>query len=771
VDDPFARLSLWVVRKRWLVLGAWAVVVVLGAAILVPHAMNQVQGGGFIVSNSESDVAAGYLGQFHAASTKNAFVVFHSAATTADQPSFRAQVRLAERRARGLSGVSAVTSYLDSQTPGFLSKDRHTAVMVASLAGSESQVEKIVPKLRDRIAVVRIQHFVTGRPAVDEDSVLASNQDLSKAELVTFPVVLILLLLVFRTVASAAIPIVLGACSVVAAQSLIGLLASVFQTSTFALNVGSLIGLGLAIDFSLIVVSRFREEVAAGRETEHAVEITMATAGRSISYSALTVFLAMAVLTLLSLPLMIVRSISLAVVIVALTALLAAFTLLPAILFLMGSRLEWLPVPGLRREKDGPSTQGIWYRISWGIMRHPWPLLGAAVLVLFFLAFPLKDLSTAGSSTDVLPPREESVKGAHVLERAFGPTVLTPIQIVLTTPHNGVWNAQFLTGLRTLVGELERDNRVQSVESLLSLPRAGSMSAAQLARNGPALLTANPQISKVTSNVVNLHGGNDIALVIVTSKYDEYSAQHQQLISDLRAKILPHVPGWSSTHTYIGGEGALFTDFRNALFGRFPFLILAVMAVVFIVLMMFFQSVFLPFKAVLLNLATVLATFGILVVIFQHGFASGLLGFTVTGHLEALTPPILFAILFALSTDYEVFMLSRVKEYHGETHNNDESVARGLQSTAGTITAAGLILVGTFGSFATAGVVVIKEIGLGLAIGVALDTTIVRVVMVPATMKLMGEWNWWMPGWLKRIVPEIREGPSTGLTEPQADLG
>jgi RND superfamily putative drug exporter len=771
MDDPFARLSLWVVRKRWFVLGVWAVVVVLGGAILVPHAMNQVQGGGFIVSNSESDDAARFLAKFHAASANNAIVVFHSSSTTADQAAFRSEVQLAERRARSLSGVVAVTSYLDSQTPGFLSKDRHTAVMVASLTGTEAEVEKIVPKLRDRIAVVKLQHFVTGRPAIDEDSVLASDQDLSKAELVTFPVVLILLLLVFRTVASASIPLILGACSVVAAQSLIGLLAGVFQTSTFALNVGSLIGLGLAIDFSLIVVSRFREEVSHGRDTERAIEITMATAGRSISYSALTVFLAMAVLTLLALPLMIVRSISMAVVLVALTALLAAFTLLPAILSLMGSRLEWLPIPGLRREKRGPSTQGVWYRISWYIMRHPWPLLGAAVLVLFALAFPLKDLSTAGSSTDVLPPREESVKGANVLERAFGPTVLTPIQIVLATPHNGVWNPQLLTGLRSLVAELQRDNRVQSVESLLSLPGAGSLSASQLASKGPALLSSNPQVSKVAANVVNLRAGNDTTLVIVTSKYDQYAPQHQQLIQDLRGTILPHVAGWTSVHAYVGGEGALFTDFRNTLYGRFPFLVLAVMAVVFVVLMMFFQSLFLPFKAVLLNLATVLATFGILVVIFQHGFASSLLGFTVTGHLEALTPPILFAILFALSTDYEVFMLSRVKEYHGETHDNDESVARGLQSTAGTITAAGLILVGTFGSFATAGVVTIKEIGLGLAIGVALDTTIVRVVMVPATMKLMGEWNWWMPAWLKRIVPEIREGPSSGAVEPQAEPG
>jgi RND superfamily putative drug exporter len=259
---------------------------------------------------------------------------------------------------------------------------------------------------------------------------------------------------------------------------------------------------------------------------------------------------------------------------------------------------------------------------------------------------------------------------------------------------------------------------------------------------------------------INLNGNADTAVISVVARTGQYADEHENFVYDLRNRIIPEIPGLSAYHVYVGGDAAAFIDFRDQLYGRFPIIIVLVMVLIFVILLMFFQSIWLPIKAMLLSLLSILATLGVLVIIFQHGVGAGLLGFTSQGMVNVITPAILYVVLFALSTDYEVFLLSRVKESFEESGDNQESVAIGLSRTGGVITAAGLILIGTFGSFATAEIVTLKEIGLGLAIGVLIDSTLVRIVMVPATMKLLGNWNWWMPEGLKRFVPELREGPA-----------
>jgi uncharacterized membrane protein YdfJ with MMPL/SSD domain len=267
---------------------------------------------------------------------------------------------------------------------------------------------------------------------------------------------------------------------------------------------------------------------------------------------------------------------------------------------------------------------------------------------------------------------------------------------------------------------------------------------------------------------VNLDRGSDTALVNVIPRYGSYDDRTEAFISEIRNLIIPSIPGLRQDQAHVGGPTATFMDFRHALYGRFPYVIGAVLLLTFLILMMFFQSVFLPLKAILMNIASILATFGALVLIFQHGWLSGVFGFHSLGAIGVITPAILFVILFSLSTDYEVFLLSRIKEYYSQSHDNQESVARGLQHTGGVITTAGLILIGVFGSFATAGIVTIKEIGLGLAIGILIDTVLVRSIIVPATMSLAGGINWTMPAWLKRIVPELHEGPAGEVRYPSA---
>lgn len=762
MTDPFARFGLFLARRRWIVLGIWIVVLGAGAAFS-GQAASIVKTGGFIDPNSESDRASQILQQdFHASSDNTLIAVFHSGSRPATDPTIRRQIESAARRLRAVEHVRYVSTYFGSHNALLLSPDRHTTLVSVIVAGDQSQVNSTVQPLRNALSGVRTEHYLTGRAAIDADTFKASEEDLRRAELVTVPVVLILLLLVFRTVISAAIPLVLGGAAIVLGQALLVPIGSITDVSVFALNVASMIGLGLGIDFSLLLVNRFRSELARGLEPDEAVAVTMATAGRSIVYSGITVTLAMVIFSLVMLPFMVVRSISLGVMLVALTALLAGTTFLPALLAALGRRVEWLPVYPRRKAQEG--DRGIWYRLSHAVMRRPWVWLAASLLILAALAFPARDLTTVGTTTGHLPQSKESVQGANLMEKAFGAGTLVPVQVVIQTGRGQIWNQHILQGIQTVTRWAQSDPRSAQVESLATVARAARIPSDTFPHLTRSAILANPRLAAAASSFVDLHGANDAAVITIFLKSGEYARPHQDFVENLRDSIIPGTGDLKGARVLVGGEAANFIDLRDAVYGRFPLVIAAVMAAIFIILMMFFQSLFLPLKAMFMNLASILATYGALVLIFQHGIGDRLLGFKSIGMLDLNTPPVLYAVLFALSTDYEVFMLSRVKEYYHRSHNNEEAVAAGLQSTAGIITAAGLILIGTFGSFATASVLPIKEVGVGLAIAVALDTTVVRVIMVPATMRLMGDWNWWMPGWLKRIVPELREGPAI---EPQ----
>lgn len=1047
--DSFARFGAFVYRRRRAVLIAWVVALVVGGA-LASKANDVLKAGGVQAIGSDSEVSSRILDrEFHASSLNNVVVVFQSDSLKATNPAYEAQVKAAAARVRAAKGVTRVLTYYKTLLPQFIGKDKRTSIMLVSLKGNEGETQTYVKGVRAALTNgnLSLQHYLTGWAAVNHDFSARSEKDLRRSEVFTFAIVLLLLLLTFRTLVSALLPLVLGAAAVVSATGLLYLVGRMTDTSTFALNVASMIGLGLAIDFSLIVVSRFREELATRRDPEIATAVTMATAGRSILYSGVTVILGILMLMLL-VDLNLIRSISFGVMLVAVTALLAGLTLLPAVLGMLSHRVERLRVVPKRKPK--PENEGFWYRWSHTIMRRPGLSLLAGVAIIVVLAVPVTKLKLFGSTPSVLPSSEEAVKGSDILDDQFGKNSLNPIQIVITSGHkNGIFQPSVLSALDRLSNTLQADPRAapKGVSSLATYmapePRdgryqhlkpvwdfwpapdlshvepgsknplpgvtAGTMvdvwadhvpgspaymgwgkirfpahldrqltvatafqayrvvsghltvtsggettfwSAANFGKRyqgqtipplqpvtlgpgaqlvvppqtavrlktgttpvriiavvsfrirpgpdahqswltgptpqadpfkgirrelvagglgatfptgqthvllqygvaqpgaryprhihfGPELIYdeygtitvfASPEMvitsaqgqieegkydtptplgpkgmalvqgfgihravnyGKVPEKLwslkfidankpeqifvalrdyakgfVNLDRGGNTAVVNVVPQYDAYDHRTEDFVSAIRNEILPSIPGLKGQTLYVGGTTATFMDFRHELYGRFPYVVGAVLILTFLILMMFFQSVFLPLKAILMNIGSLLATFGVLVLIFQDGWGSGLAGFESLGALAVITPAILFVILFSLSTDYEVFMLSRIKEYYAQTHDNEESVARGLQHTGGIITAAGLILIGVFGSFATAGIVTLKEIGLGLAIGVLIDTVIVRSIMVPATMRLAGNINWTMPAWLKRWVPELREGPVEERPAPAPD--
>ena len=761
MNDPFARFAALMARFRWVVLVVWIAIMPIAGALGASKAAGVLRGGGFLVPGSESATAAAVLGEeFGGSNSSNAIVVFRSTTLTVDDPTFRSEATAAIERMKTVEGVRSVVDFYTTNSPNLVSPDRRTMITVVTLDEDEYLAQKRIEPLREQLHDMTIDHDVTGPPAISADLEHTSEADLRRAEIFTIPIVLILLLLVFRTVVAAAIPLILGACSVVTAIALLYVIGSNTTVSIFALNVASMLGLGLGIDFSLIIVSRYRDELAAGRDPRDALLLTMATAGRSILYSAITVILSMFILFAM-LNLMLVRSLALAVLLVATTGLLAAMTLLPALLAILGRRIEWLPV--LPRQKPrAPGQQGIWYRFSHLIMRRPWLWMGVSMAILIALAIPIKDIDVYGATPGVLPASVDSREGADALTAAFGGNRLSPIQIVIdTNEENGVWKPEALEAIGRLTADLAADPRVQEVSSITNV--VPGLTPDQIRALTPEFFTRDPALAGAATQFVNLNDGSEYAVVTVIAKTDQYDDDHEQLVVDTRETIIPNVRQLGVYDVSVGGGSAEFIDLRDALYGRFPYVVLAVMALIYVILMMFFQSVVLPLKAILMNLASIVATYGFLVMIFVYGLGEPILRFDSLGALNVTTPVILFVILLGLSTDYEVFMLSRVKEYYHETHNNEEAVAAGLESTARVITAAGLILLGTFGSFSLARVLVIKEFGVGLAFGVLLDATIVRVIMVPASMRLMGNANWWMPAWLKKIVPELREGPAPSL--------
>jgi RND superfamily putative drug exporter len=745
-------------RRRWLVIALWAVMLTLGGVLLQPRASAVVKGGTSATPNSDSNRAASLLTQaFHFSNDNTLIVVLHSEAHRAGSPWFDRTIRQVYDSLRSVPKVGSISSYLTAPHAGLTSRDAHTTLVQVSIRGNAEDASGVIEAVRRRLRGVQGSPMVTGYPALIHDTLATSEQDLKRSEVFTIPIVLILLLLVFRTVVAATIPLVLGACSVVLTLSLIAIIGSFVETSVFALNIASMIGLGLGIDFSLIVVARYREELRVGHDAYEAVARTMATAGRSITYSGITVILAMSIMTLVMHDLVIIRSISMAVILVAIVSLTSALTLLPAVLALLGSRIEMLRV--VPRRAAGADTTSIWYRVSQSIMQRPWVWLLSGLALLALAASPVRSIKLDIASPEDLPPATQSAAAARLVAHGFGAGALNPIQIVISSPTGQFWTPRTLGGIGTLSNLASSDPRVVSVQSLTSVTAAAGLPSASFAQLTRARLTAQPALTHAAAGLVTLHGGTTTTVITVVSRYSEFDNRHEALVSDLRAKIIPAVSVLSGTTVVVGGASADFLDYQHAIYSRFPVVVIGVGLLIFFILMTFFQSIVLPIKAIILNLVSIVATYGLVVLVFQNGVGTSILGFTSIGRIDATTPAVLYVILLALSTDYEVFMLSRVREHYARTHDNRESVAVGLTQTAGVVTAAGLILVGTFGSFVSADVLIMKEVGLGLALGILIDTTIVRVVLVPATMQLMGDLNWWMPAWLSRFVPELREGP------------
>jgi uncharacterized membrane protein YdfJ with MMPL/SSD domain len=719
------RLDGFTRRHRVVVVLAW-LALLIAAIPFAAHQTDHLTSGGFEVPGSASQAVDRGVAAFAGAQRASLAVVVarRSGATDADVRAAVDRTRTAADRV-GHVALSAAAARQAAARAG------RAAITVVPLQvnGSQDDGANAAADLRDQLHVGSsgpVELHLVGQQALWAGMQDLSKRDLQQSERAGFPIVALILLAVFGSLAAAALPLVLGFASVAITGAAIFFLSRQTDMSVFVTNVASMIGIGVAVDYSLFILARYRQEIAAGQDREAARRTAMRTSGIAVAFSGLTVVIALAGLFLVDSTT--IRSMAIGAIIVVAISILAAITLLPALMSLLGRRayargrvatVTGLIVRALRSLRRRPGStrpdrapRPFWDRWTERIMRHPWIAGIGSAAVLLTLAIPALSLHFGDGALRQFPQGNETRVGAELAAKVNGPGAAGPTLVVAKLEHGQASDAHNRKAIAVYVAGLRRDAEVASV------------APPQPARDGRSLLIA------------------------VTPRHDPESDQARALVDRLGNDSLD-----GTARLQVGGATAQVVDFRDLVSGSMWKILLFVMLFTYLVLLVLLRSVLLPLKAVVVNLLSVAAAYGVLVAVFQWGWVDSLLGYHHLGYINTLTPPFLLAIVFGLSMDYEVFLLTRVRERYDATGDTARAVSEGLSGSARTISSAALIMVSVFAVFAFTGVPSVKEIGLGLAVAIALDATLVRLVLVPATMRVMGRWNWWLPRGLARVLP------------------
>lgn len=733
-----------VVRRRYVVLATW-IVVILAALPFAPRAEEYLKPGGFSNESFPSVKARKVLSERLELSTLSVEFVFSHPEWSPFDPRFSGAVEQAVRGLEQYDQVGHITTHLDD--PQRVSATSNTAQVTAGLTIDLDESIEFLKIVATDVDPGPLDMIITGAPALYRDISLASEEDLRRGEMVAFPVATFALLLVFGTLIAAILPAAVGGGGVIVGLGIVFFMAQGIDMSVFALNIVSLLGIGIGIDYSLFYTSRFQEELRSGKSVEQAVLGAHASAGKAILFSAVTSLIGL--ISLVAFDVMMLRSIGFGAVAVIFAALLAALTLMPALLAILGTRVN-----RFRIGPDWAKRTGFWVPLSHWVMKRPWMVLIPTVSILVLLAVPAMSMRLGTVDATILPDSLESRRGFDVLREEFGFALSTVIPVAYTfgdeDGDGGLGNNPFAPrniGNAYDVGrELERLEGVSSVVSIVNLDPTFGPDQYEILYTNPESIT-DVSVARLVRETVR----EGAILFLVRSELHPFWPETRELVTEIRSLV----PNDGGVLHVDGGAGEI-TDIINSLYGKFPIIVAIVLIVTYLSLMLLFRSVILPLKAVALNVLSILASYGALVFVFQQGHFSELLNFQAMGVIEATLPILLFAIIFGLSMDYEIFLLTRVAEAYQRTGDNVAAVAEGLQRSGMIITGAAAILIVVAASFVLADVVVVKAIGLGLALAVFVDVTLVRALVAPAIMRIAGPWNWWLPGWLDRILPEVR---------------
>ena len=713
----------FVVRHRGAILAGWLVLFVLGAAGAAN--LGGLLSNRFSVPGSDSDRGLNLLKDRMGDRSDGAFTLVVQGGDAA------AATAAAQRAAKVIPGAKAGPP---------LDAGRGVTYFQISTALENADASKKTPAMRRAVGTVPgARTYLTGFPAINRDTQSIFSKDLSRGESIAIPIALLVMVFMFGTLGGIAVPFAFAAMTIPTTLGLVWICAHLMDMAIYVTNIVALIGFAIAVDYSMLVVFRFREELARTDDALVALETTMATAGRATLFSGATVAVGLALLVFMPLPFM--RSMGVGGLLVPLVSIAASATLLPALLSVMGrgvNRVRIIPRRILDR-RARQDTTGFWHRLATSIMRRPVAWFCTAGGLMLVLALPALSLALTAGDNRGVPLTTESTRGLHVLETRLGPGALAPHQVVVDTQRSGgAHDPAVLAAEQRLVASLKRDPDI--VASTIAAPAGLPPAVARQA------------------NLVDRDGR--VIQIRAAGRTDSGEPDAIALVRRIRERYIPaaRFPG----EPLLTGAPAFGVDFVDKAYGAFPLLVLAVLVVSYFLLLRAFRSVVLPAKAVLMNLLSVGAAYGVLVLAFQHGWGEPF-GLQRSDQIEGWIPIFLFAVLFGLSMDYEVFLLSRIREEWDRRHDNERAIAYGLEHTGRIITAAAIIMIAAFSGFLAGSFVGLQEFGLGLSAAILLDATVVRAILVPATMKLLGRWNWYLP---ERVKRALKLAPETASDIP-----
>ncbi len=752
----FSRWGAFVYRFRRPV-AVLAVVVAVVLGVLGSQASSQLSSGGWLDSSSESASVDETLANQFGVGRSSLIVLFRStAASDATSPAYQAAIAQTLAPLTSDPHVAGVVGFAQTGDRRFISTDGTAAYVVVRLDATDEQSVDLVDGLRAKVVPpAGYSTQITGYAPLTKDSATQSEKDLQRAETVSLPFAALILVFVFASVIAAGMPLLVAGLAIPSTLGLIFFASQWFEMSIYVLNIATMLGLALAIDYSLFIVSRFREELARGRTVGEAVEKAIATSGKAVAFSGVAVAIGLSGLFLFKAPA--IASIGIAGGLVVVSTLFFALTFLPAILGMLGPRVNALSLRGLfSRYRIGPSARardGWWERVARQVMRHPWRVLVPTLAFLLLLGLPFFRLVQGVPDASAYPAGLESRDAYVAIQSEFPKGETSPI-VALVTVNGDPTSADNALVLARYARSLGAVNGIDHVEGAYSLtdPATGAAMTPEQVAAVYALPAAQrpPEIAAALTALQTAYVNGSTVRFDAISPLDAATPAATSMTAAIRAVA----PGTGAT-VAIGGAAAAGYDFLQSQAQRMPYAIGLTLIASAVVLFLLFGSIAIPIKAVIMTLLSISASFGALVWIFQEGNFSGLLNFTPLGYTVAGNPIIMFSVIFGLSMDYEVLLLSRIQEAYRRTGDNTASVAEGLAKTAGVITGAALIMVSVFAAFALADIITIKSIGVGMAIAVLLDATIIRVLLVPATMRLLGDWNWWAPGPLKRFADRL----------------
>ena len=725
MTEFLARVSS---RKPLLTIALWLLVVLIGGvlsgSLLESGTTTEFRMGG----GAESVRAARLLeDRLRGPEPITETVIVQSESLTVDAPAFRERVETLYDEIISLGGdqVTLGRHYYQLNNEALVSPDRTTTLMPLVLTGdleeAERNVEHVLEIVEEADAASEFRVLIVGTATISVETNELARHDLEQGERVGVPVALLILVALFGTIVAALVPIGLSVICIIAALGLAALIGQVFELVFFVTLMITMIGLAVGIDYSLLIISRFRDEMGRGLDKYEATARTGATAGRTVLFSGLTVVVALC--GLLIVPFSFFQTLALGAILVVLVALAATLTLLPAVLALLGPRVNLLPIPFIGRGKVETSEaqrHGFWEFVTVKVTRFPIIsvlAIGIPMLAAIFFYF---DIKTGLNGVDAFPEGAQTREAFFVMEEEFSFGLVNPTEIVVDGDINS-------PGVQEAIGKLQA--------SLM----------------GDSRLLVPPVPPEVNSS-------GDLALLTVIIPGDPSSQAAVDVVSTIRDQYIPSAFGGVDAEALVGGVTAEATDVFSIVETYTPIVFAFVLGFSFIILMLVFRSIVIPIKAVAMNLLSVGTAYGLLVLVFQKGVGTELLGFQHAEVIDVWIPLFLFSILFGLSMDYHVFLLSRIRERYDQTRDNAEAVAYGLRSTAGLITGAALIMVAVFGAFASGETIINQQVGFGLSVAVLLDATLVRLVLVPATMEMLGARNWYLPSWLSWL-PDLRVKP------------